>query len=184
VSIEEILAWSRRLDDLTTTLTEEEWSRLRLTLRDECANHPKTDALYGLAMDCEHDVPTDDPDYSDDLHQWGEEDLLCMAKVVEYVCLCQDGYCSQDSTEARDDLWYAVSLTKRRYDRAAHLSKAVSEVWLSTSLPLEQVQDIAAECAGEVEFRRRVAEHMDDLCLDEFDLHDPSLGVTREDGTR
>lgn len=159
VNIDEWVAWSARLEDLHTPLSETEWARLRLDLRSECANHPKTDPLYGLAEHCEHDVPHDDPDYSDEMHQWGEEEMLCMARIADYACLCQDGYCSQESAaiEARDDLWHWVSLDARRARRAAHLSEAITDVWLSTSLTLGQAQDLAAECSGEVEFRERAA---------------------------
>lgn len=157
--IREMNEWSKRLERLNEPLTGEDWARLRLELRKECANHPKTDPLYGMAEDCEHDVPHEDIDYEDDLHVWGDEWMLCLAKVAAYACICQDGYCSQESSarEARDDLWYAVSLTARRTRLARHLSDAVSDVWLSTELTLEQSQDIAAECATEDEFRARVA---------------------------
>lgn len=50
-----------------------------------------------------------------------------------------------------------MSLTARRARRATHLSDAVTDVWLSTSLTLEQAQDLAAECTTEAEFRMRVA---------------------------
>lgn len=154
----ERIRWEARKDDLATPLTGDEWARLRLELRDECTNHPKTNPLYALAAECEHDVPTED--YEDDLHKWSDDAdaLLCLARVVDHACICQDGYCSQEASalEARDDLWYAVSLAKRRAARAAHLADVVTDVWLSTSLTIEQVQDLAAECRTEDELRARV----------------------------
>lgn len=151
------LAWERRKDDLSTPLIAEEWARLRLELREQCANHKKTDPLYALASDCDHDLPADDAE--DDLHKWGDEELLCMERVVGYACICQDGYCSQASAanEAHDDLWYAVSADKRRADRAAHLSDAVTKAWLDTELTLHQVQDLAASCTTEAELHARIA---------------------------
>lgn len=160
MNVADIVSWSQRLDDLATPLTDAEWQRLRAELRQACANHPKTDALYGLAENCEHNVPDDDPDYEDDLHQWGEDELLCMAAVVDHACICQDGYCSQEATalEAQADLWHSVSLEKRRADRAAHLSREVAQAWLDSPLSFGQVQDIAAGCRTEAQLRHRVAE--------------------------
>ncbi|KQT75383.1 hypothetical protein ASG45_02465 [Microbacterium sp. Leaf436] len=156
-----MLAWERRKDDLTLPLTETEWAQLRVDLRNACANHKKTDPLYAYAGSCGHDVP-EDPDAEDGVHRWSDEAdaLLCMAAVVGYACICQDGYCSQEASaiEARDDLWYAVSMQKRRADRSAHLAGMVTKVWLDSTLSLEQVQDIAADCRDEAQLVRRAAE--------------------------
>jgi hypothetical protein len=160
--VDAMLAWNRRKDDLGTVLTDEEWARLRLDLRTECANHAKTDELYGRAEDCEHDVPTDDPDYEDDQHGWSydAEVMLCLARVVDHACLCQDGYCSQLSSaeEARDELWVNVSYGHRRAQRAAHLAPQIADVFFDheTDIAYERLEEIAAGCRTEAQFAAAV----------------------------
>lgn len=160
--VDAMLAWNRRKDDLATVLTSDEWARLRLDLRSECANHEKTDELYGLARDCEHDFPRDDPDYEDDLHVWSEdaEQMICLARVVDHTCLCADGHCSQigSAEEARDELWYRVSHGLRRAQLAAHLAPQIAKVFFDheTDISYERLEEIAAGCRTEAQFATAV----------------------------
>lgn len=161
--VDAMLSWSRRKDDLATVLTADEWSRLRLDLRQECANHEKRDELYGLAHDCEHDVPSDDPDYEDDMHGWSHdaEAMLCLARVVDHACICQDGYCSQiaSAEEARDSLWINVSFEHRRAMRAAHLAQQVAHAFFGTKgISYARLEELAAGCTTEAQFAAAVAQ--------------------------
>lgn len=159
--VDALLAWSRRKDDLATELTEGEWAQLRLDLRSECANHHKDEELYGLATGCEHDVPAEDRDYEDKLHQWNYEDdvMLCLGQVVGHTCSCEGTGCSQTSSaeEAREDLWYAVSDRRRSERLAAHLSDLVAKAWLDSPLPYEQVLEIAANSPTAEKFHQAIA---------------------------
>ena len=106
------LAWERRKDQLDVVLTEAEWARLRLELREACAAHPKTDPLYLWARDCPHDVPLDDYDWTDELHERDEDgELFCLAEVVGHECSCGDGFCASvsRSIDAHTELWSNVS---------------------------------------------------------------------------
>ena len=102
--------WRHRLDDLSTPLTDEQWSRLRLELRTEAANHPKDEQCYKWATDCGHELAEESEGEGDEHHVYAGadgEDLICLLSPTDKACFCAETGCRQThrAEEARDELW-------------------------------------------------------------------------------